>query len=95
MASLVHGPCPRITIPWSMSPRPFPEGNNTVVSRRVTRPKLLPPREFWISQPPCLLGGSRLKKSNFCQSPLVIPGLLAGYDAKPIGADLGRDMMVR
>lgn len=28
---------------------------------------------------------------NLSQRPSVIPGLLAGYDAKPIGVGLGRD----
>ncbi|GMP26990.1 hypothetical protein CsSME_00003188 [Camellia sinensis var. sinensis] len=46
-----------------------------LVSKRVTRPKLLPSK-FW-SQP--------------AVRPLVIQGLLADYDTKPIEVGLGRD----
>ncbi|GMQ06161.1 hypothetical protein CsSME_00050855 [Camellia sinensis var. sinensis] len=91
MASLAHGPCPRVTIPCSMSTRPLPRGNNIVVTRCVTRlsdeglevyfcrPTLAPPEEV----------PETVKWSS--QRPLVILGLLAGYDTKPIEAGLGCD----
>ncbi|GMP49858.1 hypothetical protein CsSME_00016689 [Camellia sinensis var. sinensis] len=51
-----------------------------LVSRHVTKPKLIPGK-FW-SQPSVVPPVER---------PLVIQELLASYNAKPIGAGLGRD----
>ncbi|GMP40199.1 hypothetical protein CsSME_00010744 [Camellia sinensis var. sinensis] len=59
------------------------------VSRHVTRPKLLPGVLVSASYRDSR-GGSFLRSAQAFR-PLVIQGLLAGYDTKPIGAGLGHD----
>ncbi|GMP87900.1 hypothetical protein CsSME_00040084 [Camellia sinensis var. sinensis] len=69
---------------------PLPEGNNTVVTRHVTR-LIVDCLEFRsVCQPQCLS-----RRFPFCSGqshrPLVISGLLAGYNVKPLREGLSRD----
>ncbi|GMP81309.1 hypothetical protein CsSME_00036064 [Camellia sinensis var. sinensis] len=86
-----QGPCPGVIIPWSHGSCPgFPvpeipygtnkQDNANGCTMHVTRPRVDGLRFSFVSQPP------RLPRR-----PSAIQGLLAGYDAKPIGAGLGHD----
>ncbi|GMP46429.1 hypothetical protein CsSME_00014593 [Camellia sinensis var. sinensis] len=86
----LYGPHPGEMILWLMIIWPLPGENNTVVTRRVTRLRV-DGLEFFFCQPATVPPED---VPFFTVRPLVIPGLLAGYDTKPIGVGLGRDTTI-